>query len=63
MKKPKTFIAVATFDSEYWKTKKDNEATIFKVKWFNGEHHYLGVWNDTKIEFMLPSIFFNDINR
>jgi hypothetical protein len=62
MKKKPMFIAIATFDSDFWNLKKDREAKIYKVKFYNGEHHYYGKWNDTNIDFILPSIFFDEKN-
>tara|TARA_R110000868_G_C10794069_1_gene756561 strand:- start:262 stop:450 length:189 start_codon:yes stop_codon:yes gene_type:complete len=62
MKKKKTFIAIATFNSEFWSLIKDREAIIYKVKFYNGEHHFYGLWSDNNSEFILPSIFFDEKN-
>lgn len=55
--------AVVSINNDHYKLTLGRKATIKKDSFYNGETHYLGIWDDDKTKFEAPSIFFEDLEE
>jgi hypothetical protein len=56
----KVIAVVAKSTNEYMGTSEGREGTVKKTYFWNGEHHYKGVWNDDNTTFEAPTALFNE---
>ena len=55
--------AVVSINNEHYNLQLGRKAIIKKDSFYNGESHYVGIWEDDKTKFEAPSIFFEDLEE
>ena len=55
--------AVVSINNEHYNLALGRKAIIKKDSFYNGESHYVGIWEDNNTKFEAPSIFFEDLEE